>query len=67
MSTFCVDWGGASLVQAGAKRPSPLRGALKTRRYSELNATPLPPKKNYISPFFDASGKKNIGATIRIG
>ena len=24
-------------------------------------------KKNAISPFFDASGNKNIGATIRIG
>ena len=25
------------------------------------------PQKNVISPFFDASGNKNIGATIRIG
>ena len=31
------------------------------------NWMPSPSKKNAISPFFDASRNKNIGATIRIG
>ena len=65
-----------------AERPLPSLGALRMGRCSELDATATAATttaagkgggggiclegKNVVSPFFDASGNKNIGATICI-